>query len=425
VLSSLYVGGGALSQQLLRSLAHAGGREVVLCTDFHRAHRRDADGSNAVERLRWLCAEARGAQVCLFRHPAAPPPWLEARLPREISELCGVLHAKVCVFDDDVLLTGANLSEDYFTSRQDRGLLLRDVPHLADFYAQLLGVFAARSHRLHASGAIEPPREHTSPAAARAELGHAVRGVLARAREAHPPPDGSATHDERACWVLPAVQLAAAGITCESESIEWLLRRASSPTPLPLTLCSPYLNLPRRFVDALLATPPLPPHASPPPSPASSDARATVLVASPTASSFWGARGVRSLVPQVYSALEQAFWREVAGRRVNIAHFDHARRGGPMTFHAKGLWLWPPPPASLPVATLVCSSNLGERSVHRDVEMSAWLVTTDTTLRQALQEEQRCLLHGAKSVDASTYHAKEHRVGSIASVLSRWLRHWC
>ena len=34
-----------------------------------------------------------------------------------IREIFGVHHIKAHVFDDDVLITGANLSEDYFTDR--------------------------------------------------------------------------------------------------------------------------------------------------------------------------------------------------------------------------------------------------------------------------------------------------------------------
>jgi len=37
-----------------------------------------------------------------------------------ICELVGVYHAKFCVFDKQCLLSGANLSEEYFTQRQDR-----------------------------------------------------------------------------------------------------------------------------------------------------------------------------------------------------------------------------------------------------------------------------------------------------------------
>ena len=40
---------------------------------------------------------------------------------------------KICVFDDHVLLTGANTSEIYFTYRTDRYIILKNTPRLADF----------------------------------------------------------------------------------------------------------------------------------------------------------------------------------------------------------------------------------------------------------------------------------------------------
>ena len=37
-----------------------------------------------------------------------------------LREIFGVHHIKAHVFDSNVVITGANLSEDYFTDRQDR-----------------------------------------------------------------------------------------------------------------------------------------------------------------------------------------------------------------------------------------------------------------------------------------------------------------
>jgi phosphatidylserine/phosphatidylglycerophosphate/cardiolipin synthase-like enzyme len=34
----------------------------------------------------------------------------------------GVCHVKACVFDDTLIMTGANLSDEYFRDRQDRYL---------------------------------------------------------------------------------------------------------------------------------------------------------------------------------------------------------------------------------------------------------------------------------------------------------------
>lgn len=50
-------------------------------------------------------------------------------VPPRVVEAGGVWHAKAYVFDaHTVILTGANLSEDYFTNRQDRYLLVRAAP---------------------------------------------------------------------------------------------------------------------------------------------------------------------------------------------------------------------------------------------------------------------------------------------------------
>lgn len=39
-------------------------------------------------------------------------------LPPRVNEVIGVSHVKAYIFDDDVIISGANLSSDYFTVRQ-------------------------------------------------------------------------------------------------------------------------------------------------------------------------------------------------------------------------------------------------------------------------------------------------------------------
>lgn len=47
-------------------------------------------------------------------------------------------HIKAHVFDNNVLITGANLSEDYFTDRQDRCMVIQDCEPLADWFDDLI-----------------------------------------------------------------------------------------------------------------------------------------------------------------------------------------------------------------------------------------------------------------------------------------------
>ena len=49
-------------------------------------------------------------------------------LPPRVSEVVGVCHLKAYIFDNDVLISGANLSNDYFTIRQVSSELARAAP---------------------------------------------------------------------------------------------------------------------------------------------------------------------------------------------------------------------------------------------------------------------------------------------------------
>lgn len=64
-------------------------------------------------------------------------PVLQRVLPNPLNEIAGVFHVKVYVIDGDVILSGANLSREYFTTRIDRYLHLRQ-HDLVEFYSTLV-----------------------------------------------------------------------------------------------------------------------------------------------------------------------------------------------------------------------------------------------------------------------------------------------
>ena len=55
-----------------------------------------------------------------------------------LKEVLGVHHCKFAVFDNSVVLTGANLEEQYFTTRRDRYWVINNVPELADYLEDYL-----------------------------------------------------------------------------------------------------------------------------------------------------------------------------------------------------------------------------------------------------------------------------------------------
>lgn len=102
-----------------------------------------------------------------------------------LREFFGVHHLKLGVFDDTILLTGANLSESYFTNRTDRYILVENEPELADRlteFLQLLGKSDfSRKYRLppsssseHREAALEEGQKH-SPSSA--ETSHRTKAV--------------------------------------------------------------------------------------------------------------------------------------------------------------------------------------------------------------------------------------------------------
>ena len=190
-----------------------------------------------------------------------------------------------------------------------------------------------------------------------------------------------------------------------------------------------------------------------------------LVAASPYASSFHRAGGLKGLVPSVYTSLERELTAAAAARRAPL-RLAHYRREG-WTFHAKGLWLWPPGPtttplslaapqraaarpahpahpadapaeavgrgdddAARPVLSLLGSSNLGHRSVHLDLELGACLVSTDEAVRSLLQHEQARLREHTEErappgeARAAAEEEEEARVPLVARCAGQMLRQY-
>ena len=110
--------------------------------DYHRGRRAVGDTSSAEAVSAAL--KNTSASPHLFRVPT--PAFSSLSLPSPINEVAGVMHMKAYIVDDEMILTGANLSEEYFSDRLDRYVLFRDgAGGLVDFYADLIEAMAEAS----------------------------------------------------------------------------------------------------------------------------------------------------------------------------------------------------------------------------------------------------------------------------------------
>ncbi|KAI8926502.1 hypothetical protein BC831DRAFT_399920 [Entophlyctis helioformis] len=139
-LASLYVGSSetALMDELAAALAANPDLQLSVLVDGFRGTRSNARGESSSTMFATLARRFPGqVQLSLYRSPAAQST-LMSLVPQRFNEVFGLQHIKAYLFDDHVLVSGANLSGDYFTNRQDRYVLFRNSPGLAAYFADLI-----------------------------------------------------------------------------------------------------------------------------------------------------------------------------------------------------------------------------------------------------------------------------------------------
>ena len=124
-MSALYLGTGKLEQFLLekidRQVESQNSLKCNMLMDYMRGTRINRDGQSSYLMLRGLKEKHYQKNVrCGFYHNPDTGYLKGKGANSPLREIFGVHHIKAHVFDDNVLITGANLSEDYFTDRQDR-----------------------------------------------------------------------------------------------------------------------------------------------------------------------------------------------------------------------------------------------------------------------------------------------------------------
>ncbi|VDM49022.1 unnamed protein product [Toxocara canis] len=401
-LSTLYLGSGSLERNLVSELETAltrfPGLQLNILLDYLRGTREGEKSSAAL--LKGLVPRA---SVHLFHTPHLRG-LLKKALPERTNEIVGLQHMKLYIFDDDVLISGANLSHSYFTNRQDRYVLIEKSPQLAEFFVRLVDAVSSCSFILESDGSIKiSPRCNVHPYRQtfheyEALIRSRIMGVLDSLPSASPfPIDQVSGADTR---VFPLIQMGMFSLNQENDLLIQVF--ASQDTPSKMTLTSGYFN----FVDdyARLIS-----------------KRGTysmdIICASPQANGFYNGSGLSGYVPSLYVIVSEVFFRN---KRPQVQLFEYARPE--WTYHAKGLWI--ESKESRLSATLVGSSNYGYRSVHRDLEAQLLIVTSNEHLKSRLHSEHSRLMEWSGLVEASTFLRPDHVVPGWVRLFARYIRNF-
>ncbi|KAL7856894.1 hypothetical protein SRHO_G00157930 [Serrasalmus rhombeus] len=404
VLASLYLGTGPLEQDLVDCMEEALKRsqedtaadfKVSVLLDYTRGSR--GKNNSRTMLLPLLQRFPEQMRVCLYHTPDLRG-LLRLLVPERFNETIGVQHIKAYLFDDSLIISGANLSDSYFTNRQDRYVLLEDCREVADFFAELVRAVGDVSLQLGPDdtvhmkeGMVHPYKGNRLEFSASAR--QQIMEVMNTARTQRHMLDLECSEDsdlELECgeepsdtWVFPLVQMKPLGIRLDEEVTQRLLREAGGDT---VYLTSGYFNLTQTYMKLVLGT--------------AADYR--ILMASPEVNGFFGAKGVAGAIPEAYVHLARQFYRKVCdlGQQGRVRLHEYHRSD--WTFHAKGLWYYLEGKHH-PCLTLIGSPNFGYRSVHRDLEAQLAILTENEELQAHLQKEQELLYQRSTEVSSSTF----------------------
>ncbi|KAJ8923167.1 hypothetical protein NQ315_001721 [Exocentrus adspersus] len=371
-LVSLYLGSGKLEERIVEALRNndcykSNKLKINILLDYTRGSRFANNSRTMLQPL--LAVNDSNCNISLYHTPVLRG-LLKKYTPDRWNELLGLQHMKLYIFDDTLIISGANLSNDYFTNRQDRYFVIKD-KRLSDFYSGLVNRVQKFSLQMDKNNNVNMVEEwqclpyEGSKDKFVEKARDLVEDYLVESK------NEQNIHKQEGydTWIFPMVQMGQLGIEQDSQITARLL--AEAPRGSRLEIATGYFNLTSRYMNTLIQK---------------SQAQCDILMAHPKANGFLGAKGPAGGIPWAYSLIAQKFQKQVANNKqqYRIRLFEYLRNG--WTYHAKGLWYYPLQ-SEFPCMTLIGSPNFGERSVKKDLETQLCVVTENEEFKKKLHEE--------------------------------------
>lgn len=457
-LSTLYV--GKTENELISTIDNALKNnldlKVSILTDVLRGTREAPNTCCASLLANLVATHGDRVEIRMFHTPNLVG--LRKRfIPQRINEGWGLQHMKLYGFDDEIMLSGANLSDDYFTNRVDRYHLFSS-KDLANYFARIHNAVCSISFQVlpdpqsqqgflldwpSANGCPSPLED---PASFRQSSQERLNPLIQPFKQLNDSENQSGPRT----LVYPLGQFTSL-FKPDDTSTEFpaLTQVLSMLSQSPIwkhsswIFTAGYFNIHPQIANLLV---------SGAPSAVSRDNVCTVITASPWANGFFGSKGISGMLPDAYTYLSAKFLERVsqAGKENGIKLLEW-RKGtvgepGGWTYHAKGIWITPPSEPSRPTSemhitspensgtsdlsrqssigpsiTIIGSSNYTKRSYSLDLEVGALIVTEDEGLRKKLKEETEWLQEDARQITRQGLTHDPERKVSWKVKIAMWI----
>ncbi|CED84006.1 Phosphatidylglycerolphosphate synthase [Phaffia rhodozyma] len=337
VISSLYI--GTEQDELLAAIRTAlntsPSLKVTFLLDHNRCTREPWPTKSTASILYPLVRDFPGrAEAWFYRSPklSGVMEWL---VPRRFDEGWGTWHAKIYGGDEEVIISGANLSKDYFSTRQDRYFYFRNSLHLTTYLSNLLRLYTGYSYLLTPT-TFTAASASTSTLKSSSSSSSSPSSALTASASTEPQPYAlywpHTTVDPRdfhahafatlsafqASWsrktrdwegkrvdadtsVWPVLQAGVLGIKEEERAMSAVWKavdKFKEEGRALVDLTSGYFSLYDMYKKAVIE----------------SKADVRIIAAAPKSNGFFGSKGISGLIPEGYTLLERDFEREVSRR---------------------------------------------------------------------------------------------------------------
>lgn len=379
-LATLYIGKSEdeLISVLDQSLQKNNALDVHILTDGLRGTREAPQKSTASLLAPLVAKYPARVHVSMYQTPALNG-LAKLMVPQRFNEGWGLQHMKLYGFDDDIVLSGANLSKDYFTNRQDRYIAISN-KEVTEYFYQLHKAVSYLSYQLQHEDRSRGPSDNfklvwtsdcPSPADPKGYRKEASR-ILAPLLK---PDTKVSPADDKGTYLYPIAQFTPLiGDTASNELKAMGLLTKMLKGNFDWTLTAGYFNISERLQEGLLKSTP---------------GTAKVITAGEKANGFYQSKGVSSQIPDLYSMLAKRFIKkaEHIQPRIQMLEWENGQYNKPngWSYHAKGLWVMPR--GESPVLTVIGSSNFTKRAYAHDLEAGAVLVTGSPELRAKMAAE--------------------------------------
>lgn len=286
-------------------------------------------------------------------------------LPYALKEILGVYHIKYLLFDEEVILTGANLSLEYFTLRIDRYYVFK-TPFILNSIIRIFELFATSSKAISLC-----PCKPFKPLASFDNNSKRL-GIS----------------DTR---VIITLRSGCLGIDQESSTFSSTLKYIEKNyTNSNIYFMTPYFN--NTEFEKLISH---------------NQHQWTFITGAIESCGFFNGTGVRKLVPFLYHYSFGTFLKNFNSHNSEALSFYKPHH----TFHAKGLFA----KDAYSLMTIIGSSNYGRRSLFLDSDIHIYIFTTNKRLSTLINFDLQRIL-----IDTKAFNFDDNNY-SFFTKLSRFL----